>query len=187
MQPGTTPGKTSSTTSRCSTIRSVVTDLTTGFRQQSLSEGILNGSRVSSRLVAIHGSQNSVVSMRYCLRNRRVQSVSEIYSDLPPKNGRRTAMHSPSPLKWILFILFFGSHLLFSWLAFQFDWLLVEVVAMWPVLILESIGIKLSSCYQFICLPNMAGWAICVLSRGGIHYLIATLLNKMIDQPIPNK
>jgi len=26
----------------------------TGFRQQSLSEGILNGSRVSSRLVAIH-------------------------------------------------------------------------------------------------------------------------------------
>lgn len=33
--------------------RSAVTDLMTGFRQQSVSEGILNGSRVSSRLVAI--------------------------------------------------------------------------------------------------------------------------------------
>jgi putative transposase len=53
LQPGTTPGRTSSATPKCSTIRSAVGDLMTGFRKQSLSEGILNGSRVSSRLVAI--------------------------------------------------------------------------------------------------------------------------------------
>ena len=41
------------TISRCSTIRSAVTDLMTGFCQQSLSEGTLNGSRMSSRLVTI--------------------------------------------------------------------------------------------------------------------------------------
>ncbi|RSZ55239.1 hypothetical protein HF313_22855 [Massilia atriviolacea] len=38
---------------RCSTIRSAVTDLMTGFRQQSLSKCILNSSQVSSKLVAI--------------------------------------------------------------------------------------------------------------------------------------
>ena len=46
-------GRISSTTSRCSTIPSAVTVLMTAFCQQSLSEGILKGSRVSGRLVAV--------------------------------------------------------------------------------------------------------------------------------------
>ena len=42
---------------RCSTIRNAVPDLMTGFPQQSLSVGILTGSQVSGRLVAMRAGR----------------------------------------------------------------------------------------------------------------------------------
>jgi hypothetical protein len=90
-------------------------------------------------------------------------------------------MHTASRQKWILFISLFGLHFFLSWQAIKFDWLLLIEVAMLPALILESMGIDLSSCYQFICMPNAAGWTICVLVWGAFHYWVATLLNKWVS------
>jgi len=51
--PATKPGRTSSTTSRCSTIRSAGTASMNGCHQSSLKSGISYGCRVSRKMVAI--------------------------------------------------------------------------------------------------------------------------------------
>ncbi len=81
--------------------------------------------------------------------------------------------------KWWLFSSLLGAHIFLTWKAFQFNWLLLEEVAIWPVVILESVGINLSSCYEFICLPSAAGWMACLFAWSGIHYLAAVVLSRL--------
>ncbi|MCC7702651.1 hypothetical protein IGS59_10400 [Janthinobacterium sp. GW460P] len=62
-----------------------MTDSMTGFRQRSLDEGILNGSRVFSRLVAIH------VEIRHKITANRPHAMSAAATaslngrEMPPK------------------------------------------------------------------------------------------------------
>lgn len=89
-------------------------------------------------------------------------------------------MQFPSHIKWILFIIILGFHVFVTWLAFRFDWMLAEKLSIWPVLILERLGINLSSCYQFICLPSASDWTVCLLVWGAVHFLIAGALDRLL-------
>lgn len=84
--------------------------------------------------------------------------------------------------KWMLFISLLAVHVLLTWKAFQLDWLLLEEAAIWPVLLLESIRINLSTCHEFICLPNATGWAVCLLVWGVVYYLLATWLGRWAER-----
>lgn len=91
-------------------------------------------------------------------------------------------MNFRSSTKWILFVALLGFHGLLTWLAFRFDWLILELLAIGPVVLLERFHINLSSCYQFICVPSASGWTVCLLVWGAVHFLIASLLDRLLHE-----
>lgn len=87
-------------------------------------------------------------------------------------------MHKPiTKLKWTLFIFLLATQIFLTWKALEFDWTFIVIAAIWPVVALESAGIRPESCYEFICMPNAAGWTLCLVVWGGTHYLVAKLLS----------
>lgn len=81
-------------------------------------------------------------------------------------------------LKWILFLYSLTLHLFLTWKAFEFNWVLLEIAAMGPMLVFETAG--MTSCHEFICLPSAAGWMFCLVVWSGIHYLAARLLSILV-------
>ena len=97
---------------------------------------------------------------------------------IPPTQttGRDMKQSTANRMKWIIFIVLLTMHVFLTWKALQFDWLFLVIGAIWPVLLLEAAGVKFSSCYEFICMPNTAGWTLCLVIWGVIHYSAARLL-----------
>jgi hypothetical protein len=80
-------------------------------------------------------------------------------------------------LKWFCFLFTLTLHIFLTWKAFELDWGWLILGAMGPVLIFDFAG--LSSCQQFICMPNAAGWTVCLLFWSAIHYWAAKVLSKI--------
>lgn len=105
--------------------------------------------------------------------------MNNVSQQSPTKTVESDMKHSTAKrMTWIIFIVLLTMHVFLTWKALQFDWLFLVIGAIWPVLLLEATGLKFSSCYQFICMPNTAGWTLCLVVWGGIHYSAARLLSK---------
>lgn len=91
-------------------------------------------------------------------------------------------MRSSSHLKWTLFVGLVSFHLILTWFAFEMKWYFWVIVAMGPDLILEWMGMRLSSCANFICLPSGVGWTFCLLGWVGFHYLAASLISMTVNR-----
>lgn len=88
-------------------------------------------------------------------------------------------------LKWLCFTFTLSLHTFLTWKAFEFDWDWLVIGALGPVLIFDAPG--LSSCQQFVCLPNAAGWIFCLLVWSGIHYFAAKLISTMLLKKTANR
>jgi hypothetical protein len=86
---------------------------------------------------------------------------------------------SERQLKWWLFCLLVPVHVALMWMGLIFNWYLVGLVAMFPVIALESMKLQiLTFCYSIVCGPSDIGWLLCLIVWVGFDYVIASMLSK---------